>query len=153
MTKYNNTKHTTIEMTPVQTIQPENSTTVQDNIRSKGKSNRSYPGLKVGDRVKIIRKQNLHCIRPKRIVASCSSFPAYTLYALLLEDVKVRRTPDGRAKTRARNTGGFSRGALHTHHHPTSRKSSSGTLGAHCRITCGVLIPSWGTLYTIIPFV
>ena len=54
--KYNNTKHTTIGMTPEQARSSTNAEKVKYNITSKAKSNRTYPDLAVGDLVKILRK-------------------------------------------------------------------------------------------------
>lgn len=54
--KYNNSKHSAIGMTPQEALREDNAEQVKENITDKAKNNRSYPPLKVGDTVKIIRK-------------------------------------------------------------------------------------------------
>ena len=56
VTRYNNDIHSTIQMTPLQAIQPENFWGVMARIEMKAMNNRTYPELNVGDTVKIIRK-------------------------------------------------------------------------------------------------
>jgi len=53
--KYNNTKHSTIKMTPVEAIKPENEVPVFNNINKKPKQNKSKKTalFKVGDQVRV----------------------------------------------------------------------------------------------------
>ena len=51
--KYNNTIHTTIELTPNQANKQGNQLMVSYNIWNKAKRNRQYPDLKVGDDVRV----------------------------------------------------------------------------------------------------
>jgi hypothetical protein len=54
--QYNNAKHTTTGMTPLEAREPENEDAVSQAITSRAKSNRKYEPIRVGDTVKVIRK-------------------------------------------------------------------------------------------------
>jgi hypothetical protein len=50
--KYNNTKHSTIGITPVEARQPKNELHTSLNIRMKSQFNLRYPKLEIGDSVR-----------------------------------------------------------------------------------------------------
>ena len=57
--KYNNTEQTTIKMTPTEAKKKGNEMMVRYNIYNKAKTDRKYPELKVGDKVRaLLRKDN-----------------------------------------------------------------------------------------------
>ena len=56
LAQYNNTKHTTTQMTPLQAREPENREAVSQAITSAAKNNRKYETIRVGDSVRVIRK-------------------------------------------------------------------------------------------------
>ena len=55
--KYNNTKHSTIKMSPNDAKNGNNHLTVSYNIWDGAKRNRKYPDTKVGDEVRVIIKR------------------------------------------------------------------------------------------------
>ena len=64
--KYNNTKHSTTNMTPHEAKKKDNHVEVWLNIRSKANFNRMYPPLKVGDSVRTYIKP--HTFKKKVIL-------------------------------------------------------------------------------------
>jgi len=56
--KYNNTKHSTTGMTPIEAKKPSNQIQVYLNIKSKAIYKRTYPDLKINDNVRYIIKRH-----------------------------------------------------------------------------------------------
>jgi hypothetical protein len=56
ITKYNNTKHNTIHMTPTEARNDDKQLTVSFNLHNHAKRNRNYPDLSVGDTVRVLLK-------------------------------------------------------------------------------------------------
>ena len=58
MLTYNKNEHRTIEMTPAEARKEDKQLDVKLNLELKAKSDRKYPELKIGDKVKIMLKYN-----------------------------------------------------------------------------------------------
>ena len=58
LNKYNNTVHSTIEMTPIQAKKKSNEMVVKFNLWNNVKRNRKYPELTEGSNVRTIQKQD-----------------------------------------------------------------------------------------------